>query len=33
MYWRVAGRDASRSVAKQSFVPGKPPLSLVLRDD
>jgi len=21
MYWRVAGRDASRSVAKQSFVP------------
>jgi predicted heme/steroid binding protein len=22
MYWRVAGRDASRSVAKQSFDPG-----------
>ncbi|KAH9993940.1 cytochrome b5-like heme/steroid binding domain-containing protein [Russula vinacea] len=24
MYWRVAGRDASRSVAKQSFDPGTP---------
>lgn len=24
MYWRIAGRDASRSVAKQSFDPGAP---------
>ena len=24
MYWRVAGRDASRCVANQSFDPGTP---------
>ena len=28
MYWRVAGRDASRSVAKQSFGLGTPPFHL-----
>jgi hypothetical protein len=30
MYWHLAGRDASRSAAKQSFDPGTPTLSLAL---
>jgi hypothetical protein len=30
MYWHVAGRDASRSAAKQSFDPGTPSLFLAL---
>jgi hypothetical protein len=31
MYWRVAGRDASRSVAKQSFDLGTPPFPSLAR--
>lgn len=31
MYWRVAGRDASRSVAKQSFDLGTPPFLSLAR--